>query len=111
MFMHRSVDSRRRVRRMFAAVAHTLRWSSGTIFGREVVPEVWRTSAMSSGPAMPPRGAGAPPGSFTNWNVPAGSSLFALISSTGTPSAAAAARAGVSSPSMSTTAFALKSDR
>ena len=31
----------------------TLRCDSGTIFGRDVVPEVCRTSAMSSGSAKP----------------------------------------------------------
>ena len=35
----------------FLADAHTLRWASGTIFGRDVVPDVCSTSAMSSGSA------------------------------------------------------------
>src|ERR1019366_4657559 len=43
------------VRRMLFADAHTLRCASGTIFGRDVVPDVCRTSATSSGDAM--RGA------------------------------------------------------
>src|SRR4051812_31270652 len=36
------------------AEAHTLRWLSGTILGRDVVPEVCRINAMSSGWAGPP---------------------------------------------------------
>ena len=40
-------------RRCGRAEAATLAWESGTSFGREVVPEVWRRSATSSGSARP----------------------------------------------------------
>ena len=39
---------------MCLAEAVTLACVSGTIFGREVVPEVCNTNAISSGSAMPP---------------------------------------------------------
>src|ERR1051326_5201323 len=38
-----------RVAPMCRAEAQMLRWARGTILGRDVVPDVWRTSAMSSG--------------------------------------------------------------
>ena len=57
---------------MFSAVAQTLRWSRGTSLGREVVPEVWRRRAMSSGVAMPPWAAVAPVGAVAKSKVPAG---------------------------------------
>ena len=46
---------------MLRAEAQMLRCDSGTIFGRDVVPEVCRTSAMSSGSAgaVPPAAAGS----------------------------------------------------
>ena len=56
----RSAVVSRSVRRMFSAVAQTFPCSSGTILGREVVPEVCRTRAMSSGPAMPSARCGGP---------------------------------------------------
>ena len=45
----RSWRSRASVSPMWRAEAQTLRWLSGTILGREVVPEVCSTSATSSG--------------------------------------------------------------
>ena len=44
---------------MLRAEAQMLACASGTIFGREVVPEVCRMSATSSGSAGPGRAAGA----------------------------------------------------
>ena len=51
-----------------------LRCESGTIFGREVVPEVCRTSAMSSALGEPPFAAaasGAPAARGSSWKLPA----------------------------------------
>ena len=53
----RSAGVRLRMSRMWPAEAQTLRCDSGTILGREVVPEVCSTSATSSGPANPPAAA------------------------------------------------------
>ena len=47
-------------------------WLSGTSFGRDVVPDVCSSSAMSSASASR-RGAGAPIASPSSLNVPAGS--------------------------------------
>jgi len=53
MLSPRSEAVNAKVCRTLRAEAHTLRCASGTIFGREVVPEVCRTSAMSSADAGP----------------------------------------------------------
>src|SRR5262249_20181891 len=53
MFRPRSFAVNDVVWRMLRADAVTLRWDSGTIFGRDVVPEVCSTKAMSSGCAGP----------------------------------------------------------
>ncbi len=53
MFKPRSLCENSSVRAMFCAEIATLRCESGTILGREVVPEVCRISAMSSGCANP----------------------------------------------------------
>src|SRR6266850_5043598 len=55
MLSPRSEPANARVCRTLRAEAHTLRCASGTIFGREVVPEVCRTRAMSSTDAGPGR--------------------------------------------------------
>ena len=49
MCSSRSDGPSRSVLLMLHAEAHTLRCDSGTIFGRDVVPEVCRISATSSG--------------------------------------------------------------
>ena len=49
-FSERSAAVRCSDSAMPAAEHPRLRWRSGTIFGREVVPEVCSTSATSSGP-------------------------------------------------------------
>src|SRR5205823_4687810 len=49
MFMQRSAGVSASVWLMWRAEAVRLLWLSGTCFGREVVPEVWSTSAISSG--------------------------------------------------------------
>ena len=53
-----------------ARLAQTLAWVSGTIFGREVVPEVCSTSATSSAAAWPGRAA-APAALAARRNAPA----------------------------------------
>src|SRR5690606_6751200 len=53
MLRQRSSGVSAKVSRMLRAVAQMLRWLSGTVLGRDVVPEVCSTSAMSSVPAWP----------------------------------------------------------
>ena len=53
------------------AEAATLAWVSGTILGRDVVPDVCRISAMSSGPGAE-ASAGVPVRSEVRRNAPAG---------------------------------------
>ncbi len=48
MLRPRSLSVNSRLVAIFPAEAQTLRWLSGTIFGREVVPDVCKMSAMSS---------------------------------------------------------------
>ena len=60
MFRHTSPGTNWSALPMFRAEAVTLRWSSGTIFGREVDPEVCSTRATSSGSASPPLDGTAP---------------------------------------------------
>ena len=57
MFRPRSASENSSVRAILSAEVATLCCDSGTIFGREVVPEVCRISAMSSGLAKPGRAA------------------------------------------------------
>jgi hypothetical protein len=98
--------------RMFRAEAAMLRWDRGTSFGREVVPEVCRISAMSSACANPP-GALAP-GSFgaeASSNAPAPSPGVGFSSSTLMPSLAATESAGDWLPCSMIRAFACRSDR
>jgi len=57
MFSPQSASENSTVLAILSAEATTLLWVSGTIFGREVVPEVWRMSATSSGAASPGRAA------------------------------------------------------
>src|SRR5687767_10455616 len=53
------------------ADAHTLRCDSGTILGRDVVPDVWRTRAISSGEAGRLPAGSSPAPQFSSENVPA----------------------------------------
>jgi hypothetical protein len=59
MFSPMSVGLNCSVRAMLAAEVHRLRCDSGTILGREVVPEVCSTIEMSPGWAWPPWAVGA----------------------------------------------------
>ena len=110
MFMQRSSGVSESVSRMCRADAQTFRWLSGTILGREVVPEVCSTSAVSSASAAPGAPA-APRNSDSSANPPAGPSLSGVSSISGTPAAAAASRAGESSPRCTSTARASRSER
>ncbi len=112
-FRQRSSGVRRRVARMFPAEAHTFRCSSGTIFGREVVPEVWSTSATSSGPAGPgdAQGPGSNPSSGTRSNSPGPAPGGTLRRSTAAPRALALSIASESLSSSTTSALAPRSSR
>ncbi len=96
MLRQRSAGSRRRVAAMCPAEAQRLAPLSGTIFGREVVPEVCSTSAVSPGPAGRAVPGAVPPRSRVNAPAPPPASSTSSI--TGTPCRAATARAGVSMP-------------
>jgi len=91
-FRQRSAGRSSSVRRMFSAEAARFDWSSGTIFGRDVVPEVCRISATSPAPGSPARAGAALPSA---WRVkaPAGP-LPPLRRRILSPNFAAAARAG-----------------
>ena len=110
MLRQRSSSVSASVLPILPADAVTLRWDSGTIFGREVVPEVCSTSAMSPASAKPPW-AGLPPAAPSKVNRPAGPFGSAFRRITGTFSFLATAKAGDSAPSSITNALALRSDR
>src|SRR5215471_865716 len=55
MLRPRSALENANVSRIWRADAHTLRWASGTILGREVVPEGFHTIPMSLGAGGPER--------------------------------------------------------
>jgi len=59
MFSPQSLALNCKLWRMLRAEAHRLRCDSGTILGREVVPEVCSTIETSSAWASPPAAAGA----------------------------------------------------
>ena len=110
MLRHTSSGVSASVVAMWCAEAVTLRWVSGTIFGRDVVPEVCSTSAMSSACAVP--GCAAVPDSGVTGsrvNDPAGAP--GTSSTSGTPARAAASRAGVSAPRSTSIARGFRSDR
>jgi hypothetical protein len=108
-FIQRSSAVNARVVLMLRAEAHRLRCVSGTILGRDVVPEVCSTSATSSGWARPPDVAATPLGPVSKLKVPAASP--ATMGSTGIPSFCAAATAGDSLPCSTISALACRSDR
>jgi hypothetical protein len=100
------------VSRTFCADAETFRCDSGTIFGREVVPEVCRMSAMSSAVAGPPSALGercAVPRA-TSSKAPAAPEL-GTRSSTSKPSFSAMGRAGDVLPCSTISALARRSVR
>ena len=113
MFRPRSVGESARNSRMLRAEAQTLRCESGTIFGRDVVPEVCSTSATSSGWAKPPwAGLAAPAGEASRSSkLPAPRSGCASNSMMRTPSLRATSSAGEVLPASTSSAFAFRSDR
>ena len=97
---------------MLRADAHTFLWVSGTILGREVVPEVCRIKAMSSVCAIPPFAIGLPEyAAPLSVKLPAPFSGCGVNSRMEIPSFAATALAGVSLPLATTSAFAFRSPR
>jgi hypothetical protein len=104
----RSVGDSDRVRATLAADAQRLRCSRGTSFGRDVVPEVCSSNAISAPSAG--LGATARPLRPDSENAPAAvepddSSMTSI------PRARATARAGESPPASITTAFTPRSGR
>jgi hypothetical protein len=109
-FRQRSPGVSARVVRMLRADAQRFLWLSGTILGRDVVPDVCRTSATSSPLANPPRTAvAAAPAWPAKPNRPACS--LGTISSSGMPSLPAALTAGDSLPFSTSSALAFRSER
>ena len=95
---------------MLRAEVQMLAWRSGTIFGREVVPEVCRMSATSSGSTGPGRMA-APSGEPESSNAPAPACRSGVSVMSATPSFSAARSAGDSLPASTISALALRSSR
>ena len=83
---------------MLRAEAQTFDCFSGTIFGREVVPDVCSTSAMSSACAGPPVAAALPLPAKASLKRPAPCSGIGFNRATATPSFSATAIAGDSGP-------------
>ena len=112
MFSPRSAPVKARVRAMCWAEAHRLAWDSGTIFGREVVPEVCSTMDTSPGWASPGCSA-AVPGGWAQCKVklPAPADSSGTSSITGTPMRWATSTAGEVLPCSTTSARAFKSAR
>src|SRR5690606_27496387 len=106
----RSSAVRANVSTMLRAVAHMLRWLSGTIFGREVVPEVCSTSATSSGSAGPAC-AGLPAVGPDRVKAPAGAPGGTASVTIGIDRARATSSAGEVEPASTTSALAPRSDR
>src|SRR5579864_5597645 len=87
------------------ADAQILACVSGTIFGRDVVPDVNKKSAVAPGPIGSDDGSPAVPASV---NRPAASGVGAR-SKTGTPCAGATRRAGESTPAATISARGFRS--
>ena len=100
--------------RMLRADAHRLATESGTIFGREVVPEVCSTIAMSVGVAKPPLAAGpacADDARGSSRKLPAGAPSSTTRSTRRTPSFSATATAGEALPRSTISSLAFRSVR
>ena len=105
MCRQRSAGPSSSERAMFRAEAARLRWLSGTVRGKALVPEVWSTSAISSGPPGPPRSVAASGASVVSSNAPASAPGAGEISRIGTPIFSATARAGVPCPTSASSSF------
>src|SRR5271165_741660 len=108
MLRPRSAAAKARLAAMLPADFVTLACDSGTIFGRDVVPEVWRISATSSAAARPGRAA-APFTAPESENAPAPRVGSGVSVNTATPSFFAASIAGDALPASTTSAPALRS--
>ena len=104
-FRQRSAAASCKVAAMLAADAARFAWLSGTILGREVVPEVCRIKAV----AVMGRGAASASRTPPNANAPAFSP--STMCSTGTPDDFATSMAGDADPASTTSADACKSLR
>ena len=96
---------------MFQPEAQRFFWLSGTILGRDVVPEVCSTSATSSGPASLTAEGGPPPGSPISVKLPAPRSGSGVSVTILTPSFFATSMAGEVLPFSTIRSFAPRSDR
>ena len=106
MFRQWSLSVSSRLAAILRADAMILRCISGTTLGRDVVPDVCRTSASLSAPA------GVASASASNsLKAPAGSLSPTTASTTGIDSALAAARTGFSLPASTMTSFGARSSR
>jgi hypothetical protein len=110
MFSPRSADEKPQRRAMFCAEAARLACVSGTIFGREVVPEVCSTIETSPGWASPARAAGVAAGRSRS-KSPAPPSARGTSSITRTPCRWATATAGEALPRSTISARACRSAR
>ena len=109
MLRPQSEADRASVSAMLPAETLTLRCDSGTILGRDVVPDVCRISAISCGCAGP--FAQSPVPSASSRNVPAPCSGVGTRVTRRIPSLAATAMAGEVLPVSTTSALALRSER
>src|SRR5580700_70029 len=88
------------------AEVQILAWVSGTIFGRDVVPDVNKSSAVAPGPSG--SDDGSPAAAPASVNRPAASPV-GVRSNTGTPRARATRRAAPSTPAGTINARGFKS--
>ena len=109
-FKPRSCAVKRVLAAIFFADAHTLRCVNGTIFGREVVPDVCNTNATSSGNAGPGcAGAAGARAEVSKVNEPAPRAGVGCNTRIDTPSLRATSIAGDFEPASTTSALACKS--
>src|SRR5215470_15417008 len=97
MFRHRSFSPRPRLRPMLMAEVQRFPWVSGTILGRDVVPDVGNIRAMSLEPGAP-LSDGQDRLGPRNANSPASASWDGLSSITGMPCRSATVLASDSRP-------------
>ena len=111
MFRQRSCGVSANVAPILLADAVTFSWESGTIFGRDVVPEVCSTSAISAGAANPPDAGDANSVALSakRLKLPTGPFSSGMRRRMGTLAAWAASIAGVSSPACTISALAERS--
>ena len=113
MLRQRSPGSSESQPEMLRADAQRFAPVSGTILGRDVVPEVWSTSAASSASTSPPSfAAPAPaPAGVSRAKVPAPACASGVSPMIGTPTRCAASTAAPSAPASRISARARRSER